>query len=305
MAMTATSILICVVVLNLHHRDPNAPVPLWLRRLTHNVMAPLVCMRSHTMQRGQAVYQLCEFSQNYAMSMQHTENHTTEETPLAAPTLEDANLCEQVCYLTKSSGKKKALLEEVVKHLRQITAKLKEKDETEALKAEWKTVAKILDRFFLMLFILIVIISSTLLLLVYPYFGQKDLFANMENRWKWLWVWLCRSTCTWWAESLKTVLSNAWWATEVQTWDSIALKGQPALVCSCSDCFYCSFCSFFSKKQQSLYSLSGKTSYRQISWSLEATRLSVIMIVSHWNLTGISAALLPRCLSNFRAIEKV
>ena len=50
-----------------------------------------------------------------------------------------------------------------------------------------------------------------------------------------------------------------------------------------------------------LYSLSGKTSYRQISWSLEAARLSVIVIVSHWNLTGISAALLPRCLSNFRA----
>ena len=56
---------------------------------------------------------------------------------------------------------------------------------------------------------------------------------------------------------------------------------------------------------QGLYSLSGKTSYRQISWSLEAARLSVIVIVSLWNLTGISAALLPRCLSNFRAIEKV
>ena len=29
------------------------------------------------------------------------------------------------------------------------------------------------------------------------------------------------------------------------------------------------------------------------------------MIVSLWNLTGFSAALLPRCQSNFRAIEKV
>ena len=56
---------------------------------------------------------------------------------------------------------------------------------------------------------------------------------------------------------------------------------------------------------QGLYSLSGKTSYRQISWSLEAARLGVIMIVSLWNLTGISAALLPRCLLNFRAIGKV
>ena len=56
---------------------------------------------------------------------------------------------------------------------------------------------------------------------------------------------------------------------------------------------------------QSLYSLSSKTSYHQISWSLEAARLGVIMIVSLWNLTGISAALLPRCLINFRAIGKV
>ena len=58
-------------------------------------------------------------------------------------------------------------------------------------------------------------------------------------------------------------------------------------------------------RHQGLYSLSSKTSYRQISWSLEAARLGVIMIVSLWNLTGISAALLPRCLLNFRAIGKV
>ena len=56
---------------------------------------------------------------------------------------------------------------------------------------------------------------------------------------------------------------------------------------------------------QGLYSLSGKTSYRQISRSLEVARLDVTIIVSLWNLTGISAALLPRCLSNFRAIGKV
>ena len=39
-----------------------------------------------------------------------------------------------------------------------------------------------------------------------------------------------------------------------------------------------------------LYSLSGKTSYRQISWSLEAARLDVSMVVSLWNLTGNSTA---------------
>ena len=54
-----------------------------------------------------------------------------------------------------------------------------------------------------------------------------------------------------------------------------------------------------------LYSLSGKTSYRQIWWSLEAARLDVAMVVSLWSLTGTSAAALPRYLTNFRAIGKV
>ena len=44
---------------------------------------------------------------------------------------------------------------------------------------------------------------------------------------------------------------------------------------------------------QGLYSLSGKTSYRQIAWSLEATRLDDAMIVSLWNLTGTAAAEVP------------
>ena len=58
------------------------------------------------------------------------------------------------------------------------------------------------------------------------------------------------------------------------------------------------------RRTQGLYSLSGKTSYRQISWSLEAARLDAAMVVSLWNLAGTPAAALPRYLPNFRAIEK-
>ena len=49
-------------------------------------------------------------------------------------------------------------------------------------------------------------------------------------------------------------------------------------------------------------SISEKTSFRKISLSLEATRSVLWIVVSLWNWTGMSAALLPRCLSNFRAI---
>ena len=54
--------------------------------------------------------------------------------------------------------------------------------------------------------------------------------------------------------------------------------------------YYQAFSSISWFSLQGLYSLSGKTSYRQISWSLEAARLDVAMVVSLWNLTGTSAA---------------
>ena len=44
---------------------------------------------------------------------------------------------------------------------------------------------------------------------------------------------------------------------------------------------------------QDLYSLSGRTSYRQISWNLKAIRLAVIMIVPIKNWTGSKAAEVP------------
>ena len=54
---------------------------------------------------------------------------------------------------------------------------------------------------------------------------------------------------------------------------------------------------------QGLYSLSGKTSYRKISWNLEAARFGFKLFQLLLNWTGTSAALLPRCQSNFRAIR--
>ena len=51
-------------------------------------------------------------------------------------------------------------------------------------------------------------------------------------------------------------------------------------------------------------SISDKTSYFKISWSLEAVRFVFRIVQSLWNLAGTSAALLPKYLSNFKAILK-
>ena len=51
-------------------------------------------------------------------------------------------------------------------------------------------------------------------------------------------------------------------------------------------------------------SISEKTSFRKISSSLEAARFVFRIVRSLCNLTGTSAAVLPMCLSNFKAIRK-
>ena len=51
-------------------------------------------------------------------------------------------------------------------------------------------------------------------------------------------------------------------------------------------------------------SISEKTSFRKISWSLEVARFVFRIVRSLWNLTGTSAALLPMCLSKFKAIRQ-
>ena len=54
-----------------------------------------------------------------------------------------------------------------------------------------------------------------------------------------------------------------------------------------------------------LYRLSAKMSYCQVLLSLKAVRLDAKIIKSLWNLTSVSAALLPRCQPNFWATETV
>ena len=53
----------------------------------------------------------------------------------------------------------------------------------------------------------------------------------------------------------------------------------------------------------SIYSQSGRMSYHKVSWSLKATWFGFRLLSSLRNLTGTPVALLPRCLSNSRAIR--
>ena len=50
-------------------------------------------------------------------------------------------------------------------------------------------------------------------------------------------------------------------------------------------------------------SLSGHTSCRMISWSLEDSRVGYRVFQSFWDLTDTTTAVLPRCLIHFRKVR--
>ena len=58
------------------------------------------------------------------------------------------------------------------------------------------------------------------------------------------------------------------------------------------------------KGDQGPVSISEKMSFRKISLSLEAAKFVFRIVRSLWNLTGTSAAVLPMCPSNFKAIQQ-
>ena len=60
-----------------------------------------------------------------------------------------------------------------------------------------------------------------------------------------------------------------------------------------------------SGKVLGLNSLSGRSSFRKISWCLEAAIFGVILFVYLWNFKGILATLLSKCLPNLRTIGKI
>ena len=139
------------------------------------------------------------------------------------------------------------------------------------------------------------------------------------------WWWVSDKSVMFETRPLQRQATSEWWCKSTGFPSAFTRRTLKFCCCCCCWCFF--FVVFFSSDiwlvmyfvtctvfaneckhwsvVQVLYPQSDKTYCRQISWSVEAARLDVIMIISLWNLTGFSAALLPRCLSNFGAIGKV
>ena len=171
MVMTAFSIVISVIVLDLHHHEPSSPVPRWLRRLVFGFMARLLCMKTPYGTESSSLFQIAHgrLRQSHVATHQDEclEDEVLEANNIAGITAVMRGLYDDL-ESVMAPKKKKPLFEEILQHLRDITTKMKRNIRREQIKEEWKMVAKVIDRFLLIIFLIAIITLTATILYIYP-----------------------------------------------------------------------------------------------------------------------------------------
>lgn len=210
MAMTASSVVVSVLVLDLHHREPNTSVPFWLRRFAFDFMGrflrvvttkDLVAQRARSSSSSSSEFNMTRsksrvFKETAAAAAARQETRTggrhysannsssaATTTGLAAQEYseEDGELersddngvkCfRRVKKLAFSSVEEDALCEyfkEIQQHMRSLSERLKIQGCRDEVKDEWRLLAKVFDRFFLIFFVISVSVFTVSILYVYP-----------------------------------------------------------------------------------------------------------------------------------------
>ena len=181
MGMTAMSIFISVVMLNVHHHHPGTPVPKCLRRFVFDGIASVLCMRKHVIRYDKQRRHHANGSiRNYSpipgnvTYMDYIHNEHADSTETVNPAAGSHTNSVRPVHRPNRTP----VHEEIVFHLRTITDKLKQKDGDEHLREEWRTMAKILDRCFLVIFLCLVIVFSFVLLFVYPHVAKMQRYSG-------------------------------------------------------------------------------------------------------------------------------
>lgn len=186
--MTGCSIVISVIVLDLHHHEPFTPVPNWLKRLAFNCMARLLCTYSPYRDMPSPVpLGSTRFNRS---STRNYGNHSSlmsagmpitddeESVHLQQQSSDHENAVDGMNNVVKgfydeleslmAPRRKKPILEEMLQHLREITNKMRKNIKKDQIKSEWKMVAKVLDRFLLVCFLVSVSAFTLYILYIYP-----------------------------------------------------------------------------------------------------------------------------------------
>ena len=176
MVMTAFSIIISVIVLDLHHHEPSNPVPRWLRQLVFGCMARMLCMETPYRNESSSLFQIAHGRLKQPVS--DADNASLDEEDLAEDShVQGMNNFMKNLYddleVVMAPKKRRPLFDEILQHMRDITTKMKRNIKREQVKEEWKMVAKVIDRFLLVIFLIAIITLTATILYIYPYLAVK------------------------------------------------------------------------------------------------------------------------------------
>ena len=168
MVMAAVSIFASVVVLDLHHQDATRAVPPWLRTLVFGYVARLLCFLNPYKQECMRLREVAatnSFRVKYE-GVPREEPNGREHTTSSKNGLH--GLYDEL-ELSITHRKNLPMLEEILVHLREITAKMRKTIKRDHIKHEWRMLAKIIDRFLMIVFVSSILILTVSILYIVPY----------------------------------------------------------------------------------------------------------------------------------------
>ncbi len=140
MGISTLSVVVSIIVLYLHHKEPGTRAPRWLRRSAFGGLAKALCMRES----------IPEYTDDKVAPAK--PEGTMEPEDLEDPVKPPISLAAQVEP------------DELKVYLRYLTEKMRTKDEEDAILEEWRAVARIIDRvLFWICFIVVVIVVIVLM----------------------------------------------------------------------------------------------------------------------------------------------
>ena len=158
LTLTSLSLITTVLVVNIHHRQPPVSMPRALRFLVFRIIARVVCLHkqvSTTMSQNEVK----PSDQPIANENSSISIDTTRSNKMNNVRMERASL----------EGKLEAFQEDMLCALKQLFDERARRETEDSGSDQWKLLAKILDRLFLILFLISVVVVNVVLIGIYPF----------------------------------------------------------------------------------------------------------------------------------------
>lgn len=179
MAVTSLSIILTVIVLNLHHARPHQRVlPNWVRYLVLHVIARIVRCKCGPKMNRQRQKQEANSTDQKETSLR-LANDVTRHSPVtelrASRLLRRADQSNDYCVYPESGSdsRRQALMEDMLRCIKKMVARRDQEDQDEATVTEWQDVAAVFDRLLFIFCLIVTVLTTLILILIIPYSQYK------------------------------------------------------------------------------------------------------------------------------------